>query len=191
MWWTCVVLERHQHPEHGMMLGSFDADRIGKKGAKKAAKALGREYIRAGGPGQPRLIESPLIMAGSTDMTWTVTGEVPQATEDASAPPANPSFGWSRSGVEDHPASEEQLLAELLDGVLADEKRQAPALFVERVRPMAVDLQSKGVSVERQMVATFKNVRVNRETQDLSDEELWQVVAAVYAQLIREGSLRR
>jgi hypothetical protein len=166
------------------MLGSFDASRLGKKRAKKAAKALGRDYIRAGGPGQPRLIESPLIMERSTDMTWMELGELPPAEEEAGAAPR----GEDASG-------DEQLLRVLLDEVLEGQNEtpalEAPAQFVDAVRPEAVKLQAEGVSVERQMVGVFGNVRQNPETHGLSDEELWRVVAAVFAQLIREGSLHR
>lgn len=71
MWWTCVVAERHQSPETGIKLGGFDGAVIGDKKAKKAAKRTGREYIKRGGPGQLKLVESSLKLDGSVDMTWT------------------------------------------------------------------------------------------------------------------------
>ena len=92
-------------------------------------------------------------------------------------------------------SSDEQLLGVLLDEVLEGHNEgaplEAPALFVDRVRPEAMSQQAHGVSVERTMAAVFKNVRLNPETQGLSDGELRRVVAAVYAQLISEGSIRR
>lgn len=69
MWWSCVVTLRGQGLEEGISLGSFDGDVMGDRAAKKAAKALGKGYIRGGGPGQPRLVESPLILAGSMNLT--------------------------------------------------------------------------------------------------------------------------
>lgn len=69
MWWSCVVAQRGQPLESGISLGSFDGTVMGDRAAKKAAKALGKGYIRGGGPGQPRLVESPLMLAGSIDHT--------------------------------------------------------------------------------------------------------------------------
>ncbi len=69
MWWSIVVPERHQRPEDAMSLGSWNVSVIGDRVAKKAAKAAGREYIRRGGRGQPRLIKSPMKLDGSMDMT--------------------------------------------------------------------------------------------------------------------------
>lgn len=70
MWWTMCVPMKGQRPEDGMMLGSFDGSAMGDREAKKAAKALGREYIRSGGPGQPRLLKSPSRLNRSPD--WTI-----------------------------------------------------------------------------------------------------------------------
>jgi hypothetical protein len=76
MWWSAVVqMDRQESREHtvkhGIKLGSFDGGVLGEKQAKKAAKALGRSYIRNRGPGQPRIVESPLILEGCMDMTTT------------------------------------------------------------------------------------------------------------------------
>lgn len=70
MWYSMVIPRKGaSNPLDGEVLGSWNGDVLGDRAAKKAAKATGREWIRNGGPGQPRLIKSPLILEGSVDMT--------------------------------------------------------------------------------------------------------------------------
>jgi hypothetical protein len=62
-WWSIVVVFRGERVEYALerrgAMGSWDGAVIGDREAKKAAKALGREYIKTGAPGQPRVVKSP------------------------------------------------------------------------------------------------------------------------------------
>jgi hypothetical protein len=72
-WWSVVVVHRGEPVEyaleHGGALGSWNGAVIGDREAKKAAKGLGREYIKTGAPGQPRVVESPEAPERTTDYT--------------------------------------------------------------------------------------------------------------------------
>ena len=87
MWWTMCVPMKGQRPEDALILGAFDGSAIGDREAKKAAKALGRDYIRSGGPGQPRLLKSPSRPNGTPDSTITSGNQAPATAEASRAQP--------------------------------------------------------------------------------------------------------
>ena len=66
MWWS-IVIQKRGMPD--MSLGSWNGDVIGDNAAKSAARSMGKSYIKSGGPGQPRLVKSPLILERSPDYT--------------------------------------------------------------------------------------------------------------------------
>ena len=72
-WWSCVVQFRGQpmqeataHPEQ--LLCSYDGAIYGDRQAKKMARRAGREYISEGGPGQPRLVKTPMEPYGEEEI---------------------------------------------------------------------------------------------------------------------------
>ena len=72
MWWSAVVQMNRQvgtHNRAGNKAWVVQRAVLGEKRAKKAAKALRRSNIGNRGPGQPRIVESRLILAGCLGMT--------------------------------------------------------------------------------------------------------------------------
>jgi hypothetical protein len=68
------------HPEQ--MLCAYDAGIYGDRQAKKMARRVGREYIRSRGPGQPRLVKTPLEPYSADELA-----EIEQAVERGLVPP--------------------------------------------------------------------------------------------------------
>jgi hypothetical protein len=86
-WWSMVVVHRGQsareavaNPEQWLCM--YDGAIYGDRQAKKMAKKVGRDYIRANGPGQPRLIKSPLEPLGDEEFA-----EVKKALDRGLVPP--------------------------------------------------------------------------------------------------------
>lgn len=74
------IQEAVVHPRQ--FLCSYDGDVYGDREAKKMAKRVGRDYIRKGGPGQPRLVKSPLEPFGEDEVN-----EVTRALAKGLVPP--------------------------------------------------------------------------------------------------------
>jgi hypothetical protein len=68
------------HPEQ--WLCSYDGSIYGDRSAKKMAKRVGRQYIFAGGPGQPRYVKTPMEPFGEAE--WK---EVEKALDRGLVPP--------------------------------------------------------------------------------------------------------
>lgn len=98
MWWSIVIAQRNRPPEEGINLGSWNGAAMGDRAAKKAAKAAGRDYIQHGGPGQPRLVKSPMKLPGSLDMTSGVAGLSDEAPDEALDPVESADFEHVLSG---------------------------------------------------------------------------------------------
>ncbi len=65
MWWSIVVKQRGQSMREAtatrsQLLCSYDGSVYGDRQAKKMARGVGSDYIKAGGPGQPRLVKTPM-----------------------------------------------------------------------------------------------------------------------------------
>ncbi len=87
MWWSTVVQIRGQSMQEatgnpGQFLCAYDGALHGDRQAKKMAKKIGREYISGGGPGQPRLVKTPLEPFGEDE--WA---EVANALGKGLVPP--------------------------------------------------------------------------------------------------------
>ncbi len=60
-WWSVMV--------GGSALASYSVEAMGTRGAKKAAKGFGKDYIRQGGSGYPQLQLTRTMPEGSTNRT--------------------------------------------------------------------------------------------------------------------------
>jgi hypothetical protein len=87
MWHSIVVQFRGQPMREAcanpsQLLCSYDGAIYGDREAKKMAKRVGKEYIFAHGPGQPRYVKSPMQPFGEEE--WN---EVEKALDRGLVPP--------------------------------------------------------------------------------------------------------
>jgi hypothetical protein len=73
MWWSIVVQFRGEAMRDAVadptrLLCSFDGSIHGDREAKKMAKGVGHDYIKADGPGQPRLVKTPMEPWGADEL---------------------------------------------------------------------------------------------------------------------------
>jgi hypothetical protein len=166
MWHSIVIKWRGQSMQEAtgnpnQMLGSFDGSVYGDRQAKKMAKKLGREYIRSGGPGQPRYVKSPLEPYGEEEMRQVEEALKHVPGGDETAEGLRDMFGLQRKLEEQAYPEEEgsdEEGGEVAMGFWSKRKRgYAAAAKVETWRPRAQELHRNNPEVYEEILAEARH----------------------------------